>query len=69
MPLYVGEGEDIIPGMPKEKIITSIDIGSTKISSAVAAITDNKVSIIGVSGSVPSKGISKGNVVDIDAAL
>ena len=32
--------------MPKEKFITSIDIGSTKISSAVAAITDNKVSII-----------------------
>ena len=55
--------------MPKEKFITSIDIGSTKISSAVAAVTDNKVSIIGVSGSVPSKGISRGNVVDIDAAV
>ena len=55
--------------MPKEKFITSIDIGSTKISAAVAAVTDNKVSIIGVSGSVPSKGISKGNVVDIDAAV
>ena len=55
--------------MPKEKIITGIDIGSTKISTAVAAISDNKVSIIGVSGGVVSKGINKGNVVDIDAAV
>lgn len=55
--------------MSKEKIITGIDIGSTKISTAVAAVSDNKVSIIGVSGGVPSRGINKGNVVDIDAAV
>ena len=55
--------------MPKERIITGIDIGTTKISTTVAAVSDNKVSVIGVSGPVPSKGINKGNVVDIDAAV
>ncbi|EKD99705.1 MAG: hypothetical protein ACD_22C00195G0004 [uncultured bacterium] len=55
--------------MPKERIITGIDIGSTKISTTVAAVSENKISVIGVSGNVPSKGISKGNVVDIDAAV
>ncbi len=55
--------------MPKEKIITAIDIGSSKISTIIAALTDNKISVIGVSGSVPSQGIKKGNVVDIDDAV
>lgn len=55
--------------MAKEKIITGIDIGSTKISTIVAAVSEHKVSVIGVSGNVPSKGISKGNVVDIDSAV
>lgn len=55
--------------MPKEKIITGIDIGSTKISTAVASVSDNKISIIGVSGFVPSKGISKGSINDIDSAV
>lgn len=55
--------------MPKDKIITGIDIGSTKVSTAVALISENKISIIGVSGGVVSKGINKGNVVDMDAAI
>jgi cell division protein FtsA len=55
--------------MAKERIITGIDIGSTKISTAVAAVSENKISVIGVSGSVPSKGINKGNVVNIDSAV
>src|SRR5689334_1055611 len=55
--------------MAKERIITGIDIGSTKISTTIAAVTENKVSVIGVSGNVPSKGIKKGNVIDIDAAV
>jgi len=55
--------------MPKEKIITGIDIGSTKVSTVVAAVTENKVSVIGVSGNVNSKGITKGCVVDIDSAV
>ena len=55
--------------MPREKIITGIDIGSTKIETVVASVSDNRVSVIGVSGNVPSKGINKGNVVDIDSAV
>ncbi|NMB91535.1 cell division protein FtsA [candidate division WWE3 bacterium] len=55
--------------MPKEKIITGIDIGSTKISTTVASVSESKISVIGVSGNVPSKGISRGNVVDIDSAV
>jgi cell division protein FtsA len=55
--------------MPREKIITGIDIGSTKIATVVASVSENKVSVIGVSGNVPSKGINKGNVVDIDSAV
>lgn len=55
--------------MPKEKIITGIDIGSTKISTIIAAVSENKTSVIGVSGNVFSKGINKGNVVDIDGAV
>jgi cell division protein FtsA len=55
--------------MPKEKIITGIDIGSTKVSTTVASVSENKISVIGVSGNIPSKGINKGNVVDIDSAV
>lgn len=55
--------------MTKEKIITGIDIGSTKISVTVSAVSDNRVSVIGVSGNTPSKGINKGNVVDIDSVV
>lgn len=55
--------------MPKEKIITGIDIGSTKITTTVASVSESKVSVIGVSGAITSKGINKGNVVDIDSAV
>jgi cell division protein FtsA len=55
--------------MPREKIITGIDVGSTKVSTAIATVHENKISIIGVSGAVPSKGIKRGSVVDIDSAV
>jgi cell division protein FtsA len=55
--------------MSREKIITGIDIGSTKVSTVVASVSENRVSVIGVSGNVPSKGINKGNVVDIDSSV
>lgn len=55
--------------MPKEKIITGIDIGSTKISTTVAVVNDKKVSVIGVSGNVESRGVKKGNIVKIDGAV
>ena len=55
--------------MPKERIITGIDIGSTKISTTVAAVSESKVSVIGVSGVVESKGVKLGNINDIDSAV
>lgn len=55
--------------MPKERIVTGIDIGSSKVTTTVAALTDEgKISVIGVS-TVPSKGMKKGVVVDIDGAV
>lgn len=55
--------------MAKERILTGIDVGSFKICTVIAQATaSDKVSIIGVS-SVPSRGIKKGVVVDIDEAV
>ncbi len=55
--------------MPKERIIAGLDIGSAKITTIIATLGDEgKISVIGVS-SVPSKGIKKGVVVDIDEAV
>ncbi|MEX2028335.1 MAG: cell division protein FtsA [Candidatus Curtissbacteria bacterium] len=55
--------------MPKDKIITAIDIGSSKITTIIAqADDDSKLNIIGVS-SVPAKGLKKGQVVDIEEAV
>src|SRR3989339_284485 len=55
--------------MPKEKIITGIDIGSTKVATTIAAVSEERISVVGVSGNIPSKGINKGNVVDIDGVV
>lgn len=54
--------------MAKERIVTGIDVGSSKICTIISQITEDKISVIGVS-SVPSKGIKKGVVVDIDSAV
>jgi len=54
--------------MSKENIVTAIDIGSSKVSTIIANISEERVSVIGVS-TVPSKGIKKGTVVDIDEAV
>lgn len=54
--------------MKKERIITGIDIGSVKITTIIASVSDEKISVMGVS-TVPSKGIKKGVVVDIDQAV
>ena len=54
--------------MPKEKIITAIDIGSSKICTIVASFTDGKISVIG-SSAIPSTGIDRGVVNDIDKAV
>ena len=48
------------------KIITAIDVGSSKITTVISAVEDNQApSVIGVC-SFPSKGIKKGVVVNID---
>ncbi|PIZ45759.1 cell division protein FtsA [candidate division WWE3 bacterium CG_4_9_14_3_um_filter_41_6] len=54
--------------MPREQILATIDIGSSKIVTLIAEVSEEKVQIIGVS-SVPSQGIKKGVVVDIDDAV
>src|SRR3990167_5092486 len=55
--------------MAKDKIISAIDIGSSKVTTIIAAgVRDEKLSVIGVS-TVPSKGLRKGQVVDIDEAV
>ena len=55
--------------MAKERIITGIDVGSTKVSTTVASVLDNRISVIGVSGNVPSKDINKGKIANIDSAV
>jgi len=55
--------------MAKEHIVTGIDVGSFKVSTVIASISpEKKISVIGVS-TVPSRGIKKGVVVDIDEAV
>ncbi len=55
--------------MPKDRVVTGIDIGSSKICTIISTVDENGApSVIGVS-SVESRGIKKGVVVDIDDAV
>ena len=55
--------------MAKERIIVGVDVGSSKITTIVAsASADGAITVIGVA-TTPSKGIRKGQVVDIDEAV
>lgn len=55
--------------MAKDKIVCGIDVGSSKIAALLANVgEDGRVNLIGVS-SVPSKGVKKGQIVDIEAAV
>lgn len=55
--------------MPKERTVVGIDIGSTKIATVIAQVKEEGgVSVIGAS-KVPSSGIKKAVVVDIDEAV
>lgn len=52
--------------MARDKVICAIDAGSSKIATLIASIgEDDKINLIGVSA-VPSKGIRKNQVVDIE---
>lgn len=54
--------------MARDHIISSIDIGTSKITSLIASISDDAdVHILGVS-TTPSKGLRKGQVVNIEEA-
>ena len=60
--------------MNKSKVIAGIEIGSSKVATVVAQVSieegsyEQKVNIVGVS-SVPSKGIKKGQIVNIEEAV
>lgn len=53
----------------RDKVVTAIDVGSAKVTTVIAApIKEDNVSVIGVS-TVPSRGMRKGQVVDIEEAV
>ena len=54
--------------MAVSEIIAGLDVGTTKVSCIVAEQTDDGLDIIGI-GSVPSKGLKKGVVVNIEATV
>ncbi|MFT3695166.1 MAG: cell division protein FtsA [Kofleriaceae bacterium] len=50
------------------EIIVGLDIGTTKIACIVGEVTDDGIDIIGI-GSAASKGVRRGNVINIDATV
>ncbi|MCL5675940.1 MAG: cell division protein FtsA [Patescibacteria group bacterium] len=54
--------------MAKDRIIVGIDVGTTKISTVIATPGENQPNVIGVS-MVASKGLRKGQVVNIEEAV
>lgn len=54
--------------MAKDKLLVGIDVGTAKITTAIATFDDSQINVIGVS-TIPSKGLRKGQVVNIDEAV
>lgn len=55
--------------MAKDRIITTIDVGSSKVVCLIAEVAEaDQIRVIGVSAN-PSRGIKKGVIVDIDQAV
>jgi len=54
--------------MPKEQIVTGIDIGSTKIATCVGTIKEGVIDIIGLTLK-PNSGMRKGVVTDIEDTI
>ena len=54
--------------MAREKILVGIDVGSSKIAILIANSNEDELTVIGVS-TIASKGIRKGQIVDIDEAV
>ncbi len=59
---------DYSHGYSENEVIAGLDLGTTKVSVIVAEQTEDGVDIIGI-GSVPSNGLKKGVVVNIDATV
>ncbi|MCR4324960.1 MAG: cell division protein FtsA, partial [Candidatus Curtissbacteria bacterium] len=55
--------------MTKDKVVVGIDVGSSKVTTLIGVVQEElAINIIGVATS-PSKGLRKGQVVDIDEAV
>ncbi|MBI4099466.1 cell division protein FtsA [Candidatus Microgenomates bacterium] len=55
--------------MARDKIITAVDVGSSKVTTIIASqLHEEKISVVGVS-TVSSQGLRKGQIVDIDEAV
>lgn len=55
--------------MTKDKVICGIDAGSSKIATLIATISeDGRINLIGVAATA-SKGVKKGQIVDIESAV
>ncbi|MBK8169996.1 MAG: cell division protein FtsA [Sandaracinaceae bacterium] len=54
--------------MADNEIIAGLDLGTTKVCAIVAEVTEDGLDIIGI-GSVPSKGLKKGVVVNIESTV
>ncbi|MBI3385370.1 cell division protein FtsA [Candidatus Gottesmanbacteria bacterium] len=54
--------------MAKDKLMVGIDVGTSKISTVIATHKENQINVIGVS-TIASKGLRKGQVVDIEEAV
>ena len=54
--------------LKSSEIIVGLDIGTTKITCIAGEVTEDGVDIIGI-GTAPSKGLRRGNVVNIDATV
>ena len=53
--------------MDLENIVSALDLGSTKITAVIGALSDNgEIEVLGI-GTSPSYGIKKGSIVNIDA--
>ncbi len=55
--------------MAKDRVLCAIDLGSAKVSTLIATVSEEeKINLIGVSA-VASKGVKKGQIVDIEEAV
>lgn len=55
--------------MSRDKVICAVDVGSSKVATLIASVgEDDKLSLIGVAAT-PSRGVKKGQVVDIEEAV